>query len=156
MKRRAVTLMNLLMLVMSSAGQTIDLGYDIKLTGEVVPFDSTAHAVTHCKVLDWQDDPICLIDGQPYFGSDLDYRMPRNHFRSLMIEISGKRTALDVTGMFNVSWDLSIHDGQFEIKPCEGGHILTGGFSDGAGVYTVTWKIVAGGAIRTELKRAEH
>lgn len=156
MNRCATTLINLLLLALPSVGQTVDLGNDIKLTGEVVPFDSTAHTVTRCKLLDWQHDPICLIDSQPYFGSDLDYRMPRNHFRSLVIEISGKRTVLDVTGMFNVSWDLSIHDGQFEIKPDEGGHILTGEFSDGAGVYTATWKIVTGGAIRTELKQAEH
>lgn len=144
-------------LIASSArSQTIDLGNGIRLTGQVAAFDSTKYAITRCKVLNWKPDPICLIDGQPCFGSDLDYRMPRNHFRSLRIEINGKQTELEVTGMFNVSWDLSIHDGQFEIKPCEGGHLLTGHFSDGAGVYVAVWKIMAGGAIRIKLEEAEH
>lgn len=153
---RATILLFTTSLSLFSQAQTIELGKGINLTAEVVAFDPTQHSIKRCPILNWEPQPICLIDGKPYFGSDLDSKTPRDHFRSLAIDIAGIRTDLDVSGMFNVSSDGLIHPGQFEIAPVEGGHELNGFFSDGAGVYTVTWRIMAGGAIRTELKEAEH
>lgn len=141
--------------VLGASGQSIDLGGGISITGVVVPFDSMKHKITRCDVLDSQPLPICLIDGQPFFGADLSPAYPYTEITSFEVVIKGLRIPLDVSGMFNTRGK-DLHCGRFWIRGTEGGHELMGMFSDGAGSYMALWKILAGGSMRTLISNREE
>lgn len=139
----------------SARAQTIDLGNGIALTGKVIPFDSTKHTISRCKKFNWNYEPVCLIDGKPYFGHDLGPELPRMELTSLRVTIRGKPVTLDISGMFNPSWNVELRPDQFKARTAEGGHQVVGLFSDGAGTYVAVWKIIAGGSIRSVLSNDE-
>lgn len=153
MNLRLIHLLAIVLLGSSSHGQTIDLGEDRSITGQVVPFDTSAHVITRCKVLDWKENPICLIDGKPIFGTDLNYLAPRSQLTELVLHLAGHQVSLDVSCMYNPSYEAAIADGQFDLEPAEGGFKLTGRFSDGAGSYQADWFIINGSAVRTRIER---
>jgi len=141
-----------------SWAQTIDLGNNIVLTGEVVPFESTKHTIMRCNHPDWALPPVCLIDGRPFFGHDLDVTFPRTELAWLSVSIAEKDIALDVVGMFNPNGNAQLRPDQFRIKPSDGIDALDiiGQFSDGAGTYVAVWKVMAGGSIRTVISGSEN
>lgn len=143
---------------MLCSGQTIDLGNGIKIIGNVIQFDSTHHQITRCAVPDWSYKPVCLIDGTPFFGHDLDIELPRMQLASLSVSIDGQIVNLEVSGMFNPNGYEPLRPGQFKMKQSDGYNAIDviGLFSDGAGTYVAVWKVMAGGSIRTLISGSEN
>jgi len=137
--------------------QSIDLGYGMTITGKVVPFDSTVRTITRCNVFDWEFQPVCLIDGKPFFGQDLDSALPRMELASLSVSTDGKEVALDISGMFNPNGYAELRSDQFKVVQADGFNAfeIIGLFSDGAGTYVAVWKVMAGGSIRTLISGSE-
>ena len=129
---------------------TIKLDNQIFLTGTVETFDPTKHTYDTCDTgLGWRS--FCLIDNKIWFGSDSGMELPRNQLTNLKIKIDGQVISLDVAGMYNPNWDNTLRREQFLIKKGEVGYYLYAFFSDGAGTYTVHWKIVKGNSIRLKI-----
>lgn len=114
-----------------------------------VPFVEAAHEVRRCRILDW--DGVCLIDGKPVFGTDWD--IPRTVLQNGVILVGGREVALDVSCMYNPM--LEEFGKRLQAREVEGGHVVSGRFSDAAGSYTAEWLIVEGASVRTSLRRSE-
>jgi len=143
---------------MLCSGQNIDMGNGIKIIGKVIQFDSTHHEITRCEVPEWSYRPVCLIDGTPFFGHDLDIALPRMQLASLSLSIDGHIVNLDVSGMFNPNGYEPLRPDQFKMMPSDGYNAIDviGLFSDGAGTYVAVWKVMAGGSIRTLISGSEN
>lgn len=107
-------------------------------------FDAKNHHVSRCKVNDWEG--VCLIDGKPIIGTDWD--MPKFALESFELEVNGTRVALDVSSLYN-PWFGAPAKEHFSVSPVEGGWVVHGCFSDGAGTYIAEWLVVGGGSLRT-------
>ena len=129
---------------------TINLSKNIKLHLYASTFDSTQHSITRCKVINWW--AISLINGKQVFGTD--WEMPKMQLDSAKAEINGKVIDLDVSCMYN-PWFGEIQKDFFSCKECEGGILIQGLFSDGAGTYVAQWKIVSNSSIRTIISNDE-
>ncbi len=77
--------------------------------------------------------------------------LPRNQLMNLTLFINSEKVVLDVSGLFNPSWENEIKKDQFTFEKAEVGYNLTGYFSDGAGAYSVNWLIIKGASIRTKI-----
>jgi hypothetical protein len=82
--------------------------------------------------------------------------LPRNELRSLFVEIEGRRTDLEVDGMFNPNFNNELRREQFRVEQVPEGHMLYAFFADGAGTYTAHWRIVDGRAERLVLSNNEE
>ena len=135
---------------------TTEVEFDngIKLIGIVENFDEKEHLIDTCKIA-LNQDVICLIDGEPWFGSDLSSAPPKNQLVKLSININNKEIDLNVTGMFNPNFNNIIRLNQFSLEKCNIGHCLNGYFSDGAGTYVVQWMIIKGKSMRTLISSDE-
>jgi hypothetical protein len=131
---------------------TVEIENQIILTAIIETFDSTKHTYDTCVTgLGWK--AICLIDNEIWFGNDSGMELPRNKLINLTIKIDEREILLDVTGMYNPNWDNEIRKDQFAIKKAELGYYLYAYFSDGAGTYTVHWKIIKGKSIRLKISK---
>jgi len=119
---------------------TVVISDGISLTGIIKQFVPSKHNIDTCKD-EFNNKYICKIDGKAWFGSDRSLELPRNQLVSLNIEIARKSIKLDVSKMFNVAYSFELQARQFKLKEIKGGHLLYSFFSDGAGTYTVYWKI---------------
>lgn len=155
---KSLAMLILMAASMLCSAQSIDMGNGIKIIGSVIPFDSTHHVITRCAVPDWSYKPVCLIDGAPFFGHDLDIALPRMQLASLSVSIEGQIVNLDVSGMFNPNGYEQLRPGQFKIEQSDGNNAIDiiGLFSDGAGTYVAVWKVMAGGSIRTLISGSEN
>ena len=118
-------------------------------------FNPDEHKIDTCKT-DFGQYYFCLIDDTPWFGSDTQEDLPRSQLTKLWLEISGVRIDLEIKGMFNPTNSNGINTNQFKLKSLYDGFVLYGFFSDGAGTYSVHWKIVNGSAIRTLISKDEE
>jgi len=116
----------------------------------MVPFEKEKHNITSCKILDWSG--VCLIDGKPAFGSD--WGIPAFQLVHATLKLNEEAIELDVSCMFN-PWFTKPRDIDFSIISVEGGYILHGEFSWGAGSYRAEWLVIGNSSIRTKLEQAE-
>lgn len=146
----SILLISLMLLsVPAIAGEhyTISLGEDMSLRMTVVAFEPKKHKITKCQITDWSG--ICLIDGKPVFGTD--WGLPRNQLIQAELRIGAKTIKLDVSCMYNV-----IPTPQdFTLEKVEGGYLIHGRFSDGAGSYEAEWLIIENSSVRTRLANRE-
>ncbi|SRR6266568_5506935 len=126
---------------------TIELSPTAKLRLGKSEFDPKKHALSTCKVLDWKPDPVCVIDGKPIFGTD--WSMPTSKLDYARLEINGKPIDLDVSCLYNPWSGETRSKAGFALQETEGGWVLRGEFSDGAGYYSVRWLIINGVSVRT-------
>jgi len=129
---------------------TVPLGDGISLFMSVVSFEPSAHKITKCKILNWEG--ICLIDDKPVFGTD--WELPKKQLTLALVKVAGNSIDLDVSCMFN-PWFDKPRTGDFSIKKVEGGYLLRGSFSDGAGSYEAEWLIIQNASVRTKLVHKE-
>lgn len=119
---------------------------------ESKPFTPTQHKITTCTVLDWTGT--CLIDGKPFFGTD--WETPKSQLVEATVVINGRKDVkLDVSNMFN-PWTGEARKKDFKITEVEGGLLIHGEFSDGAGSYVAEWLVVDGSSVRTKLQKDER
>jgi len=113
-------------------------------------FDATKHQVRRCKVLDWEG--VCLIDGRPVIGTD--WEVPKSVLDHLELEVDGRRVPLDVSSLYN-PWVGSPSQKFFCVSSVEGGWVVRGLFSDGAGGYGAEWLVIDGSSLRTRISMDE-
>jgi hypothetical protein len=123
---------------------------DIKLSITAKPFNPDGHEIQKCKIIEWEG--ICLIDGRPVFGADMD--LPKTVVDKAIVQVGARTIPLDTTCMFN-PWFRKPSNDQFEINLIEGGFAVRGFFSDGAGSYVAEWRIIDGASVRTILTNDE-
>ncbi len=128
----------------------LTLGDAATLEMTAVPFDPQRHKVTTCQILDWSG--VCLIDGHPVFGTD--WEVPQSQLMKATLKLGEIRVDLDVSCMFN-PWTTVPRREDFSLQQVEGGHVLRGRFSDGAGSYEVEWLVIENVAVRTLLRKTE-
>jgi hypothetical protein len=138
-------------------GQTssIELTPSISLTATMIDFEPSAHHYDTCDTrLGWTT--ICLIDGEPWFGCNKGMDLPQKQLTQLALTIRGQKTELDVSGMYNPTFDTHISPNQFKIKQTSNEYTLYGFFSDGAGSYTCKWLIINGASVRCLISANER
>ncbi len=128
---------------------------DIILTGVVEPFVRSEHKYDTCDSgLGWK--MICLLDGQIWYGNDAGLEIPKNQLSRLTLRVNKNDINLDVSGMFNPNFNGVLIKEQFKLTSTEDGYILYGHFSDGAGTYTASWRIVKNRSIRQMISADER
>ena len=130
-----------------SNSYTISLGEGMSLRITVVPFKPENHKITECQIIDWSG--ICLIDGNPVFGTD--WELPRNQLIQAELRIGPKTINLDVSCMYNVAPAPQ----DFTLEKVEGGYLIRGHFSSGAGSYEAEWFVIENSSVRTRLVKEE-
>jgi hypothetical protein len=130
---------------------TIKLSNNAVLKMKLKSFTPTQHKITTCKVLDWTGT--CLVDGKPIFGTD--WETPTSQLVEAVVLLGGRTIKLDVSSMFN-PWTGEARKKDFRITEVEGGLVIHGEFSDGAGSYVAEWLIVDGSSVRTKLQKDER
>lgn len=127
---------------------TVEFDQQTSLMALIEAFEPSKHSYDTCDTgLGWK--AICLIDKQLWFGSDAGMELPKNQLVKLSLQLKDYHIELDVKGLYNPSWDNQLRKEQFKLEKAEIGYILTGYFSDGAGAYSVQWRIVNGTSMRT-------
>ena len=134
----------------SNQAFTIALGKGITLHLTATQFDAQKHKITKCP--DTEEAGICLIDGKPIFGTDLD--LPRNQLVKASIRIGRDVVSLDISCMYN-PWFDKPNSNNFTVKKGYGGHFISGHFSDGAGSYDAEWFVIQNSSVRTRLVKGE-
>jgi hypothetical protein len=129
---------------------TISLGEGISLQMTVVTFNASKHKIKKCQILDWSG--ICLIDEKPVFGTD--WELPINQLVKATVKIGSNTINLDVSCMYN-PWIGKPDPQAFKIEKVEGGYLVRGSFSDGAGSYKAEWFIIQDRSVRTKLINEE-
>lgn len=138
-----------ILLVKQSFGQ-IELKYDNDLTIKVYisAFDPNQHTIDSCTN---QALYYCTIDNAPWFGCDAGFELPKYQLDSLIFSTKHSEVALDVSSMFNPTYNGIIDKSRFEIITYRDGYEIKGLFSEGDGKYWASWMIVNGKQIRTHL-----
>lgn len=133
------------------AGQQVAFTLPSGVRIEIVEaaFHKTSFSIFGCGA----NDPVCLINGQVPFGTDLE--LPKTYVRGITASYRGRSYSLDATNMYN-AWGerplaikgIRYFGGKcFDTKNCE----FRGIFSDAAGSFVAEWRIVGGVSVRTVL-----
>ena len=132
----------------------------VTLTITSKPFDPKKHKVEKCggELACMADDGtlkkceqnVCWIDGKPLYGA---YgKMPKQEVTSLILEKNGKKTALDVSGMYNPNVNNSNIKKYVRIKSWgNDSYEVTGYFSHDDGdddTYIGLWSVWPSGSYR--------
>lgn len=130
----------------------IKLEKSITLYLKKVTFEKNKHKITYCQLSkDWL--AVCLIDGKPVIGTD--WEIPKSQLAKATVNINGKTVELDVSCMFD-PWSIQADSAYFWITKVEGGYIVHGGFSDGAGAYEAEWLVIKNSSVRIKLLKSEE
>lgn len=157
MKTKFTILFILSIITLSNAQQTkgeLILGKGISLKWIVEKFIPEKHKIETCET-DSKDKFICKIDEKLWLGSDQGMELPRNQLTKLALNINSNSIELDVSNIFNASYDGELSINQFLIKKEGSFYKLYSYFSDGAGTYTVHWKILNNTSIREVISNDE-
>ena len=149
----------LLLLISNTNAQKItskvELEKGVILFATIEKFIPRQHRYDTCTTqFNWK--MICLIDGKIWFGTDDGMGLPKYKLKSLTLTINGRKIPLDVTGMYNPSFDGYLSKRQIELVKDNAGYLLYGFFSDGAGTYTAHWRIVKNKSMRLKISRDER
>jgi len=131
------------------------LAPSIELHLKASVFDETKHVIEHC-IVGPSSDPwkgICLIDGQPVFGTD--WEVPRTMLVQAYVMNGKTKIPLDISCMYN-PWFASADEKSFSAKATEGGIVIDAHFSDGGRSYDAKWLIIQGKSIRLKLDHSEE
>jgi hypothetical protein len=99
-------------------------------------------------------DYTCLIDGNPFFGSDGE--IPSEKIARIVFLHQDCIMNLDVNAMYDPN--ISSDNIKYRIKVDHywgAFYKVTGRFSDGAGAYIAQWIVTNGGSIRTHISDYE-
>ena len=129
----------------------IDLTSTINLRWRIKDFKASENDIEYCENESQNVKYICEINNEDWYGSETKTELPKNELKSLAIFIDGKYIKLEVSQMFNPNFSGELNKDQFQIKKFKHFHLLLGFFSDGAGTYTVHWKIQDGKAERIKI-----
>jgi hypothetical protein len=133
---------------------TVQINKQVSLTSTIETFDILKHSYDTCDTgLGWKS--ICLVDGKIFYGTDAGMKLPINQLLKLSLIINKHKIDLDVSGLYNPNWNNEIRKDQFNIEKQEVGYELSGFFSDGAGAYSVIWKIVKNKSLRISIKKED-
>ena len=80
---------------------------------------------------------------------------PKNELTKLTLELNGDNIKLNTSQMFNPNYSGSLNEGQFKLKKTGNSYMLYAFFSDGAGTYTVYWKINNKKSVRVKISNDE-
>jgi hypothetical protein len=128
---------------------TVSLSKNVVLKMRSKPVIQKNHKIATCKILDQMG--ICLVDRKPVFGTD--WETPKSQLIEAMVVIDGGTLVkLDVSCMYN-PWAGQPQKKNFAVTTVEGGLVVHGEFSDGAGSYVAEWLIVDGSSVRTKLEK---
>ena len=131
---------------------TLGLNSDVKLHMKIEHFIPKEHQMKYCKpafpVDNWKG--VCLIDKKPVFGTD--WEMPIYILKEAYVVIKKKKIRLDTSCMYNPWFTGKPDIKNFFIKKTEGGFLINGTFSDGAGAYEAQWFIIDDASVRTKLR----
>ena len=137
----------------TKSGQIV-LQKNASLSWTIQEFKESEHNVEICKSeFNW--DYICKIDGKPWFGTDLGMTKPKNQLKKLILNLNNSQIELEVANMFNPNYSGSLSGHQFLLKKEGEFYKLYGFFSDGAGTYTVHWKIIKNSSVREVISNEE-
>jgi hypothetical protein len=134
----------------------IKLSSNIVLHLKISEFNPSMHTIDSCQVNGGPNgwSGVCLIDHKPVYGTD--WGIPFTKLDEAYLLIKGVKISLDVSCMYNPypSGMVSIKDA-FSIQEMEGGFVVKGNFSDGAGTYTAEWFVINHVSVRTSIKKGE-
>lgn len=131
----------------------IRLADNVTLTWETKTFDEKEHTLQTCGL--GKEAYICTIDDKPWYGSDMGMDKPRNQLTKLILVIDGTYFYPEVTGMFNTNFDGTVNVKHLKLEKYGLQYILHAFFSDGAGTYTVQWRITGKGCVREVISTDE-
>jgi hypothetical protein len=132
----------------------IVLNDTVSLTGTIEKFDKSKHHFDTCYIQQYLKS-ICLIDGNPWFGSVRALALPVNQLTKLTLIIKGIKTPLDVSGMFNPIFNNNLTKDHFKLENSGFGYLFNGWFFDGGGYYEAVWKIIKNKSIRVSISEAK-
>ncbi|QBN19372.1 hypothetical protein [Flavobacterium nackdongense] len=132
----------------------ITLSKNVTLEWITEKFNPEKHKIETCET-GFGGKFICKIDNEIWLGSDTGMENPRNQLKKLILTINSKSVELDIKNMFNPSFDGGLSMNQFLLKKEGVFYRLYGFFSDGAGTYTVHWRILGKSSIREVISNDE-
>ena len=143
--RWAITFLLILGFLVSKSQDTsiVILSKDAKIVSVVKKFQPSKHKMDTCKD-EFSNSYICRIDRKAWFGSDRSLAHPRSEFVSFYLVLKGKRIQLNTEGMYNPSFSYYLTPNRFKLVQSGKQYMLYSFFSDGAGTYTVHWRISGG------------
>lgn len=133
----------------------IALEKNVSLIWITEDFNENAHKIEVCKT-EGDYSYISKIDGKPWFGSEIGMNKPRNQLSKLTLKMNGIEIELDISYMYNPSLNGILSQRQFLLEKEGEFYKLYSYFSDGAGSYTVHWKIVNGSSVREVISNNER
>jgi len=133
----------------------IALSKNVVLEWKTEKFIPEKHKIETCKT-EFGDKYICKIDGELWLGSDNGMENPRNQLTKLSLKINSQSIKLDVSNIFNASFDGELSNRRFSFKKEGEFYRLYSFFSDGAGAYTVIWKVLDNRSIREVISNDER
>lgn len=128
---------------------------NVKLHWTIKIFNEKEHQIKLCRS-DFGVNYICAIDNAIWYGSDIPVDKPKNQLTNLVLEIGKNKIILDVSSMFNPNFSGELSKHQFKIEKEGNQYVLYGFFSDGAGTYTVHWRIIDNISIREVISNSEE
>jgi hypothetical protein len=134
---------------------TVILNNEAKLIGVIEKFEASSHKIDTCSY-EFKFQYFCRIDGQKWYGTDQGFELPQTQLNQLTAYINGQAVPLNVSGMFNPKFSLDLSSDQFKLVRQAKDYILYGSFSDGAGTYTVHWKISGKKSTRLKISTDER
>ncbi len=125
-----------------------DNGIDLQIT--IVDFKAENHRIDTCLM---KNQPyICTIDELNWYGMDLGMELPKYELKEVVVLFEGNTISLDVTQMYNPTFNEARLKRQFEVNIENGQIEINAWFSDGAGTYCAKWTIKNGSSKREILK----
>jgi len=131
----------------------IKLSNHISLSWTIEKFDKSKYTYDYCE--NSGSKYLCKIDEKKWYGSDWGMEFPKNELTKLTLELNGDNIKLNTSQMFNPNYSGSLNEGQFKLKKTGNSYMLYAFFSDGAGTYTVYWKINNKKSVRVKISNDE-
>lgn len=141
---KSIILISILLVVLYSASQettsTVKIADGVYVSATTIPFVISEHKIDTC--FDELRYPYtCKIDGRKWYGGGNELAIPRNKIVKLKLSYGMKSVRLYVRDMYDASFEGIIYESQFKWRINKNIYYLIAHFSDGAGGYSVKWKI---------------
>ena len=130
---------------------TVKIADNVYVTAEIDEFKLAEHSIDTCAE-GIGNKYICRIDGKMWFGGGQELDIPRNKFYKLKLSYGNTHLRLDISDMYNSSYEGLIYKDQFKWRSEGNIYFLNAAFSDGAAAYSVQWRIEKGKSVRTYIE----
>ena len=125
----------------------------LKLNDSIsLTFEKSDFKLTDQKIDYYKSFPIG-INGEIIFGTDGE--LPKSKLTKAELKIGEILYDLEISGMYNPWFGNGLNENLIRIRKENGGFILHGMFSDGAGSYGTEWIVYKNSSIRTILSKDE-